>query len=111
MKHLKYVITETGKIYFGYVEFHDDIRTGYKIKDRIVGGGFFSIDKENKSIKLFGRSVDYGMPKISDFNKMLKNKEELNNSLNSLYFVVSHLLNDLDTKYNDFKFNFSSEYK
>ena len=48
MKHLKYVITETGKIYFGYVEFHDVIRTGYMIKDRIVGGGFFSIDKENK---------------------------------------------------------------
>ena len=108
MKHLKYVITETGKIYFGYVEFHDDIRIGYKIKDKIVGGGFFSIDKENKYINLFGRSVDYGMPKISDFNKMLKNKEELNNSLNSLYFVVSHLLNDLDTEYNDFKFNFSS---
>lgn len=63
MKFQKYIVLEKSNREFAfrcnYVEFHEDLISQDE-KRFVIGGGFFDIDTENKIIKLWGRSCDFG---------------------------------------------------
>lgn len=79
-KYKKYVIVENRKtgeceIRFGFVEFHMHLenksdRQNWK---QIIGGGMWSVNHENKSIKLFGRSTDFGKAPSDKIQKAIEN--------------------------------------
>lgn len=82
-RYQKFIIVKNWKgdevnIRLGYPMFHSDLLTKQDGKDNIdcYGGGFWDIDFNNKIIKLFGDSSDFGRPKIEDIKKAIQNMDD-----------------------------------
>lgn len=58
----KFIITESGEIVYGNVEFHMDLRSTWR--EKVYGGGLWYINEETKTIELSGKSCDFGAPQF-----------------------------------------------
>ena len=93
------------KIRIGYPLYHRDLLNKSDEKDHIncYGGGYWSVDFENKTIKLYGSSDDFGKPKKDDIQKAIKNLDphdwwQIGHAIESSYDL------DNDEEYDSFKF-------
>ncbi len=96
VRQLKYIIyQEKGKTYFagGYVEFHRQLtsstRNSYTYNNvKVLGGGKFRVDDENKQIIFYGSSDDFG----SVDKKLLKKIVEDNRSTvcDDIWYALEH---------------------
>lgn len=84
MKFQKYIVLENNREFSfrcNFVEFHEDL-ISLDEKRFVIGGGYFNIDPENKIIKLWGRSCDFGSVPNKDgvfkscFQSILKSIEK-----------------------------------
>lgn len=80
MRFKKYIIlknedTNEVKMRIGYPIYHKDLieQSDKKNGFKCVGGGQWNLDYENKSIRLFGHSSDFGRAKKEDIEKAVKN--------------------------------------
>ena len=46
-------------VIFGHVELHEHLKSSY-VKEKPLGGGAWSFDRDNKVMRLSGKSIDYG---------------------------------------------------
>lgn len=65
-------IIENNQFRLGSVEMHRDLA---KNKGQIHGGGFWHIDKENRELYLYGRSVDFGSCSINLLRKVHRGRK------------------------------------
>ena len=99
MKALKYIFVEdhlgTYDFRCGYVEFHRHLLTSKEYSyTKVNGGGKFEIEIQNKRIKLYGKSDDFGYPK--DIEKVLRQcYVQLMNEIEEFYYYYTK--DEIDT--------------
>ena len=107
MKHRKYVVIKDGPgewgVALGYVEFHRDLCETEEIAHGLVdGGGLWDVDHNDKKIKFYGKSDDFGYPK--DIEGALSScyvgiKQQVSEILET--FGENHEVNDYEICYVD----------
>ena len=98
-RYKKFIIVKNWKgdevnIRLGYPMFHSDLLDKQDEKDNIdcYGGGFWDIDFNTKTIKLFGSSSDFGRPTKEDIEKGIKNMD--NHQWWQFAWVVERVFDD-----------------
>lgn len=63
----------TGTFVYGEVWQHKDLLEAWQQRNgycKVHGGGWYLLDKERKTITLYGSSGDYGEPKLAFLNRI-----------------------------------------
>ena len=60
MKHLKFIITNSGHLRLGEVTLHRELLMPHEL---CLGGGFYEFDYASNVLILSGKSFDYGAPR------------------------------------------------
>lgn len=60
----------------GFVLFHKDLLNKDERDNQVVGGGMFLFDHFDKTITLFGKSIDFGALHPEEMNEILKYQED-----------------------------------
>ena len=94
MRQRKFIIVKdwNGKnieIRIGYPIYHRDLLNKFDEKNHIdcYGGGRWDVDFENKTIKLYGASDDFGKPNKKDVEIAVKNLTRVHD-----WWVISHAI-------------------
>lgn len=74
----------------GYVLFHKDLLNKNERDNQVVGGGMFSFDHFDKTITLFGKSVDFGAVHPEEMNELIKYQDD------TIKFNLSFISESLD---------------
>jgi hypothetical protein len=64
----KYIINDRTLV-IGHVEYHSELLNNH---DKTIGGGYWSIDEENKAVYLYSKSIQFKAPKATDVIECIK---------------------------------------
>lgn len=67
----KFIIND-GWLILGDVEFHGELISKGRDKDKTVGGGWWYVDRERNVIFFYGKSIDFGRVSKKDFDDAFK---------------------------------------
>lgn len=81
-------IIQDNTLRLGNVDMHHELKSK-ESESRVIGGGYWYLDKDNSTLYLYGKSIDFGSVTIKDL-KHLKQ-----------YGIYSPFLYTIDWKYYD----------
>lgn len=95
MNKPKYIIKD-GKMFLGHVEFHRDLIPVETTPKRVLGGGWWFHDKDEKSLLLFGSSLDFGHVTKEQILEVVHNDglpASITGRVNKIYHSMQAMLN------------------